>query len=438
MTQLSRTWRSFVNWLMARNIVGPKELIPAAVIAALVVAWLVIRRHRGWTRTVAICAGVGAVVGVIAWFLGEKVLNLTLGPMPMLGRIWVVAFFIGLGLVVANFRWSTWRRKVAAVLAAVVLLGATVLAVNKAYQINTTLGALLGRVPANPITLPAQPTSSPSHHEDFDGAHWVAPADMPAKGQAGNQYLPGKVSGFHPRSASIYLPPAALVANAPKLPVVVFMMGQPGTPDAPLFKDQLDGIAAAHNGLSPIVVFVDQLGNPNVDTLCLDTQKFGNVETYINTDVVNWVRENLNVSTDRQDWTVGGYSQGGQCAVSFGAKHPDLWGNVMSVSGEAYPGFDHAPDVLANVFHGDQGAYDAVKPSTILAKNHYPDTWAFFSYGTDDHYFGPSLQELAQQAAAAGMTVKVDPLENAGHLMPAVRGGLGAGLEWLYPRTGLS
>lgn len=105
----------------------------------------------------------------------------------------------------------------------------------------------------------------------------------------------------------------------------------------------------------------------------------------------------------------------------------------MSVSGEAYPGFDHAPDVLANVFHGDQGAYDAVKPSTILAKNHYPDTWAFFSYGTDDHYFGPSLQELAQQAAAAGMTVKVDPLENAGHLMPAVRGGLGAGLEWLYP-----
>ncbi len=85
---------------------------------------------------------------------------------------------------------------------------------------------------------------------------------IPAGGQAGNQYLPGKVS-IPPRSASIYLPPAALVANAPKLPVVVFMMGQPGTPDAPLFKDQLDGIAAAHNGLSSIAVFVDQLGNPN-------------------------------------------------------------------------------------------------------------------------------------------------------------------------------
>lgn len=433
---MTRAWNDFVNWLMARNIVGPKELIPTAVVAAAVIAWLAIRRHAGWRRTALLATSVGMVVGVVVWFLGERVLNLTLGPMPMLARVWVIALFGGLGLVVANFRWSGWRRRVMAVLAAIVLILAAIIAVNKAYQINTTIGALLGRVPSTPITLPAPSRNEPTQ-PGFTAAQWVAPADMPAKGQAGNHYLPGKVSGFHPRAASIYLPPAALVANAPKLPVLVFMMGQPGTPDAPLFKDQLDSIASAHNGLAPIVVFVDQLGNPNVDTLCLDTPELGNVETYVNDDVVTWVKQKLNVSDDRRDWSIGGYSQGGLCAISFAAKHEQIWGNFLSVSGEAYPGFDHSADVLSRVFHGDQSAYDAVKPSSILAKNHYPDTWSFFSYGTDDHYFGPALVELSQQAAAAGMNVKLQALENAGHLMPALRGGFQAGLEWLYPRTNL-
>jgi enterochelin esterase-like enzyme len=256
---------------------------------------------------------------------------------------------------------------------------------------------------------------------------------MPSQGRTGQRRIPGKVSGFAARPAGIYLPPAALVANAPRLPVVVMMLGQPGNPDPGWVARALDPLARQHGGLAPIVVVADQIGKPTHDTLCLNTKRYGNVETYLTVDVVAWIRQNLNVSPDPQKWTIAGYSNGGQCAISLAAKHPDLWGNVMDISGEAYPGQEHPGTTLREIFRGDQAAYEAAKPGTILAQHRFPGMWGYFSFGTDDATYGPGVRELARQAAAADMTVRVDALPKAGHAAAALQGGLANGFAWLYP-----
>ena len=150
--------------------------------------------------------------------------------------------------------------------------------------------------------------------------------------------IPNSLSGFRSRPAGLYLPPAALVKQPPLLPPVVMLMGQPGNPDPSLQKSILDAFASRRKGLAPIVLVADQLGNPAIDPPCLDTAKHGRSEIFLVGDVVAWARANLRVLPDAAHWTIAGYSSGGQCALSLGAKHPEIWGNVLDISGEEYPG----------------------------------------------------------------------------------------------------
>ena len=78
-------------------------------------------------------------------------------------------------------------------------------------------------------------------------------------------------------------------------------------------------------------------------------------------------------------WTVAGFSNGGQCAISLAAKYPQVWGNVIDASGTTYAGIESETEVLAEVFGGDQAAYDATKPATVLAASSYPDSAAVFT-----------------------------------------------------------
>ena len=222
---------------------------------------------------------------------------------------------------------------------------------------------------------------------------WQAPADLPASGTISTVRIPATTSGFNARGAEVYLPPAALVSDPPTLPFVLMMMGQPGDPDAGPIAEVLDSFAADHHGLAPIVVVADQLGDPDTDSLCLNTPEYGNVETYIEHDVTEWARANLNIETDRIDWTIAGFSNGGQCAISLASKYPDVWGNVISASGTAYPGVETESDVLEQIFGGDQAEYDATKPATIMSRTHYPDTVAVFTVGADDDFIRPRSEE---------------------------------------------
>ena len=426
-------------FLMLDIVSGPLITTFFAVAAALVLYLLARRPTRRWLITIAIALIFGVIVSIVAWFIIVRVNNTFNIPISLAVYAWFTAAVCAVCVACVNLWRSRWWRKVIAGIAIVVFIATGTLAVNAQFGFDRTLGAFLGVVPQNPVTLPSRPaTASPSPVAEPLWKSWTPPADLPKQGTVGTQIIPNTLSGFNSRPAGIYLPPAALVANAPALPLVILMMGQPGSPDPQYVAAVLDDFAATHNGLAPIVIVADQLGNSDQDPLCLNTAAFGNAETFITTDVVNWALANLNITHDHRDWTIAGYSNGGGCAISFMAKYPALWSNLIDVSGEEYPGSEQTDQVLSDIFNGDQAAYDAIKPSTLLANHALPGTFGVFTVGSDDAGFIPGIQNLTAAASTAGMTVVYYEVPNGGHVLPALTEGLKKGFELLYPRLGLA
>ncbi len=218
----------------------------------------------------------------------------------------------------------------------------------------------------------------------------------------------------------------------------MMMLGQPGNPTPAFAAQILDAFAAKHHGLAPIVVVADQLGDPMRDPLCLDTTEFGKAQTFLIKDVVNWADSHLNITHDHRFWTAAGYSNGGQCALSFGVKFPRLFANIIDVSGEEFPGSEDAPTVLHNTFHGDQLAYDAVKPLTYMTRNQYPNTTAIFTAGSNDLVYLATAKKMSAAARACGMNVDFHAVPNGGHGELAAAGGMNEGFRVLYPILGLA
>ena len=436
--------RSLVHALLRLPVLAPVVLGTAFALAAVVVVLLIARRISRWPALAAAGIVGGAMIGVLALWLVEGVADVFGPALGWSTRAWVVGCCASLGLAAMNWRRSTVRRKVGAVAGSLVLLATSVLGVNALYGLNPTVGSLVGVATVDQLALPAPLASAGASAATATAAAgplwqtWTAPAGMPTVGTVGIEVIPSTVSGFTARPAGVYLPPAALTAHPPTLPLVVLLMGQPGNPDPQYIAAVLDRYAAAHQGLAPIVVVADQLGDPTKDTLCLDTTQFGKVDSYINKDVLPWARTHLNVMTDRAHTTIAGYSNGGQCAISFVAKYPDLWGNVLDISGEEYPGADHSAGVLKDIFKGDQKAYDAQKPIVILAQHSYPDTVGIFTVSTDDAAYRPGAKRVAAAAKAAGIQVTYFEVPNGGHVIGALNGGLEEGFAVLYPRLGLS
>jgi enterochelin esterase-like enzyme len=328
---------------------------------------------------------------------------------------------------------------VVAGIAVAVFAASGVVAVNAGFGINPTLGGLFGVVPADTIALPPSDAGDDPPDQPLYET-WHAPADMPATGRVGTAEIPATVSGFDARPAGIYLPPAALVADAPALPVIVFMMGQPGNPDPSFLAATLDAYAAQHDGLAPIAVVADQVGANVVDTACADSTAYGNAETYITKDVVTWVKAHLHVIDDPRWWVIGGYSNGGGCAITFAAEHPELWKNVMDISGEPYPGSEQPDNIEKTVYGGSTQAFEASKPVNILAAHPgaYDGMTAAFTAGGDDPTYVTAAQTVSAAAQRAGMSVSLDIIPGAGHTGNALTSGLQITVGKMYPALGLS
>lgn len=404
--------------------------------------FLIVRRPtRRWmiTATSALLAG-SVIAFVTLWSVAAT--NAFGVDLSAITSIWVYLAFSAMCLAIANLWKSRWRRKVVASLSIALFAVAGTVGINADFGLDRTVADLAGVSTEKPIALPkTPPTPVPSQTPRAGGAlwaNWIPPADLPKVGTVGSVTIPNTLSGFRSRPAGLYLPPAALVKDAPALPLVIMLMGQPGNPDPSFQKTILDAFAARHNGLAPIVLVADQLGSPVKDPLCLDTAKYGKSETFLVGDVVAWARANLHVLPDPAHWTIAGYSNGGQCALSLGAKHPEIWGNVLDISGEAYPGSDKPKQTLAQVFAGNEAAYRATWPLTILAGRHYSDTVGIFTVGSNDSSYVRQAHTVVSAAKASGWNTTYFEVPNGGHLLAALNGGLEEGYRVLFPRLGLS
>ncbi|MFB7845365.1 alpha/beta hydrolase [Microbacterium sp. NPDC056052] len=431
-----------MTWFLKLGVIdGPLPLtIWGLTIAGAIV--LLIRRPTPawlWRVVIALAVGIGGGVALVLW---ANATNAFGGQLPFACRFWVPAGFAGTLIgIVSLWERRAWR-KIVAVLVVILALLSTTLGVNAAFGINRTVGSMFGistedRIDKLPKPAPTQTTSGPLYQS------WTPPADMPGTGTtallSGDNAIPS-TGGFKPRPATIYLPPAARTDHPPRLPLVVLMMGYPGNPEATFITPVLDEMAKKNKGLAPIVIVADQLGTSGGDPMCVDSKAYGSVSTYFNTDIPAYAEKKLNVTSDHSAWTIMGYSNGGACAFTWAAHHPDIWTNVIAISPDAYPGVEESRDSIAKVFEGDLTKFDQNKPAAGIAAHPgaFANHLAVFTVGDKDPGFIPGVKKNVELAEKAGFDTHYYPVPGAGHVQDALTGGIPFAMELLYKRLGLS
>jgi dienelactone hydrolase len=418
---------------------GPLPWIVYALAVAFFLVLLIRRPTKRWVVSVIVALAIGALVGLGLGILAD-VTDMFGDTLPHAVLWWATATFAAIGLAVANLWRSPVWRKIVAVIGILVFVVAGTIGINAVYGLNPTLASLFGIVDDNPIVVPtstatADPDDGPLY-ETF-----TPPADMPATGQQGTQVIPATASGFTARPAGVYLPPAALVPDAPALPLVIMMMGHPGNPDPSYIAGVLDDFASKNNGLAPIVIVPDQLGPDGNDPACADSTAYGNAETYVTKDVVDWAKQNLHIIQDPNYWVIAGYSNGGGCAVKYLAKYPEQWKNLIDISGEPFPGSEDPDSVTTTIYGGDSAAFEAAKPIAIMqaaAPGTYDGMTAVFTAGSEDPTYIQAATDVSTAAQSVGMTVTLYEVPGAGHVGDALTGGLQEGFTVMYPVLGLS
>lgn len=427
------------NWLFEMHIDTVVFQSVMYGLAAIVFVYLLVRRHvRAWLLRSVLPAVAGAVTGLLVSWLVSDVWNVFGVALTPVVRMWVALAFAGISLALANLWKSRWWRTVVAIVAIPIFLASAGVGINVDFGAYRNLNDVLGVTPFNAL---------PPKHQSFTagtmdpalGKNWKAPANLPAHGIVNSVHIPSTASHFAARNALVYLPPAALVADPPVLPVLMMFPGQPGEPAA-LFNsghmaEIMDAYAAKHGGLAPIMVAPDQLGDPSKNPMCIDSP-MGNVETYITVDVSNWIRSHLRVSDSGRYWAVAGYSEGGTCSIQFGAGHPELFGTIVDVLGEVEPTI--GSDTVAKVFGGSNAAYDAIKPLTVLSQHApYSDSVAFFGAGKRDSRYDGFAHTMEAAAHKAGMTTQLVVSPDSGHDWNTVRFVVNHILPDLMARLGL-
>jgi S-formylglutathione hydrolase FrmB len=439
--------------IISASFVTASTVLPLVALALLL---LVARRARMRTgaraasptrSAVAILIGafVGALAGLaLAWVLGD-LLDLFGVILSVPTRVWTALGGLGLGVaavVVARSRSAVTgvgghgapprRLRMLhtglAVLIAPLVVFAAAIGINADLQEYPNIAAAFGISRISPLdvsTLPAPDAAGPSDGTDSTtpvSGTWRASENLPSRGRVGSVTIPGTQSGFVARDALVYLPPAALVSDAPDLPVVVAMSGQPGSPLDLIASGRVDTVldkyAAENGGLAPIVVIPDQLGAQDANPMCVDSP-LGNTSTYLTADVPAWITAHLRVLSGADHWAILGFSQGGTCAAQIGSARPDLFGTIVDISGEVAP--TRGGDTVAAAFGGSQARYAAAFPAAIMeSRAPYPDTAAFFCVGEVDQQYRPEVEQVEAAAKAAGMDTSMSTAAGRAHDWGAV------------------
>ncbi|WP_309111629.1 alpha/beta hydrolase-fold protein [Saccharothrix sp.] len=416
--------------------------VTATVVGVLALVALATRKNRTWwTRIVP-----GVVLACTAVTAGLKLLVDHLWkpwpePLPAILTLWVGATLLAVCLVVARLRAGRWYWRLLSVVLVLVVMTGALTATNAHFGFYPTSRAVLELLKNDRVDLDeaAKPASNvievPAGGKLADV--WRKPADLPEKGTVSEASIPGS---FKARPAWIYLPPAYAATPRPRLPVVVLLPGQPGSPrdwfDAGRLTERLDAFARAHDGLAPIVVVADQLGARMANPLCLDS-KLGQSETYLAREVPEWIKRRLTVDERREAWTIAGLSQGGTCAVQLAVRAPDVYGNFINLTGQREPTLGSRAETVKAAFGGDEAAFARVNPMDILSRERFPRTAGVIVAGRDDALYRQADAEVFEACRRAGVDVLWKELPG-GHDWNVWRPGLYDSLPWLASRTGLS
>lgn len=381
------------------------------------------------------------IFGFITWLISDVflVFGVSLG--------WLVIFSIAGGFAAVGFALgaaiiSKGYRRAFAIFSIILFILATMIRVNMIYGEYTTIGSVfgLGNYP--------KLEEHNKHNGVMEIADWNSLAaqnklpKIPSKGISRSVKIPATTSNFRARTANVYLPPAALTKYAPKLPVMVLLSGQPGSPNrlfaASEIVNTLDAYAKDHNGLAPIVVSPDQNGTATHNSLCADTKVYGKAQTYLTKDVVNWIHKNLPASNNPALWLMGGFSQGGTCATQIVPAYPKLFGNMYSAGGELEPTYKNRNETIKRYFDGDRKKYEKHIPANIMRKN-APLKQNYYSIaGAWDPKSQVNQSNIAIAAHKSGISVITMISKGSGHDWHTVQNGLKVVIDHLCKDSGIT
>lgn len=429
------------NWISDLEIAqAPFLAVVDSLFAACVLVLILRRPSLRWAAVVLGAAAAGVGLGYLAcWWTGdvEDWFGITLTPIT---RMWVALAFGGIAVALVSLWRSRWWRRAIAMLTIPLAMIAAGAGVNVDFGMYSTLGEAIGTTTYKEGSLAYETgVGDASDVHVVDPSTWSPPEGMPARGEVISAKIPGTVSHFKARPAVIYLPPAALVRTPPVLPVLIMMSGQPGAP-ANMFESGhidtlMDQYARSHGGLAPIVVSPDQLGEPSANPMCVNSP-LGNSATYITTDVVNWIKDHLQVGTTKSAWGVGGFSQGATCAIQFLSGYPKLFGTSVAVSSEIAPTI--GTQTVGTAFGGSEAAYRAAMPVTLLAQHApYKHDLAVFGVGQNDVKYRAFATPLADAAKSAGMKTRLIVSPHTAHDWNTVQYCLKAALPEVVAHLGL-
>lgn len=416
-------------------------LIPVYLLALVCALYLLARLPM---RRFLITLGVSVVAGFLGWFTlwyADSVLNLFGVALTPVTTMWTVLGFAAVGAALANFFRSRWWRKMIAALSIPVFLIASAAGVNVDFGAYRDLNDVFGVIPYKTIDFHSE------YGDVIEGTDWAAtttPADVvPAHGEVARVQIPSTVSKFHARSAVVYLPPVALTDSPPALPVLYALSGQPGAPinifGAGRLAQFMDAFAAEHHGYAPIVIAADQLGAPGRNPMCVNSRAFGNVATYLMTDVRNWAKSHLRVSSSPAGWGMFGFSEGATCSVQFAAGHPGVFGSAIASSSELGPTLGNTDQTIALGFNGSQRAYERAQPLALMeAHRPYKHTVIVFGAGQNDQKYSNFAKILYEGASRAGIDTRLLISPGTAHDWNTVRYTLTNGFPLVASHMGLS
>jgi S-formylglutathione hydrolase FrmB len=472
---------------------GPFPWLLLAV-AVLSLAAVPVSRARSWfARSVPVAAGVALVVTVLAVFIVHQVPGLIGDATDEYPFVVNVIVFLGVAVaVVVGLSWGasrSWQRIVGVVAAvSMIAVAGDRLAIRYGYPPD--LRALLGldvrdarrfdptRFPTVTTTPSSSapdgrstvsPTSSADDASDQTpdtvsdsgpdtvvsveappraGApvplerRWSTTSTLAAKGQIYSGVdIPGTVSAFKARTAYVYLPPAYFATPRPALPVMVLLAGVPGQPknwfdglDTPA---AADAIAHAHKGLAPILVFADYTGGMTADKGCIDSTA-GKIETYLTVDVPQFIQRTFGPDVGPAHWGIGGFSDGGTCAVTIGLRHPDRFGVIASFSCDLGPNDNGSvPGYVNKYLEGDARRYDDYDPIKLLQGRHYPDTTVLYlEAGTGERSKKDAAQRISDTAHANHVRASL-VTRKGGHNFTLWRHCVVDSMPWIAKELGL-
>ena len=347
------------------------------VVAALALVVGLYRRPRSWLRVwgpgAAVC---GAGAGALAyWYITSQ--GMADNPPPLMLWIWIG--FAAVALVIAIVGWvgTRWLRRGVMVLAAPLCLLAALTVLNQWIDYYDTLRLAWAAVTAGP--LPGE-------------TDMAAVQDLKGKGPTATGHvvpvdIPADVAGFQHRTEYVYLPPAWFESPAPpKLPAVVMISGAWSTPADWVRQGNaagaMDRFAQSHDGVSPVLVFVDTGGTFNNDTECVDGPR-GNVAAHVTKEVIPYVNSEFETSPNPENWGVAGWSMGGTCAADLVITHPELFHSFIDMAGDLTPNAGTKEQTVERLYGGDERQWALFDTLTALhSHRRYQDVAGWLDVST--------------------------------------------------------